>query len=70
MTKTITIRDDVYRKLLRVKREGESFSELFERLVEGMEPIETLKRLRGCVEFRDKEKMLSEIYARRTERRL
>jgi len=70
LTKTITIRDDVYRKLLRVKREGESFSELFERLVEGMEPIETLKRLRGCVEFRDKEKMLSEIYARRTERRL
>ncbi|MHA1210285.1 MAG: antitoxin VapB family protein [Candidatus Freyarchaeota archaeon] len=70
MTKTITIRDDVYRKLLRVKREGESFSELFERLVEGMDPIETLKRLRGCVEFRDKEKMLSEIYARRTERRL
>jgi len=70
LTKTITIRDDVYRKLLRVKREGESFSELFERLVEGMDPIETLKRLRGCVEFRDKEKMLSEIYARRTERRL
>ncbi len=70
MTKTISIRDEVYRKLLKIKREDESFSELFERLAEGMSPLETLKRLRGCVEFRDKEKMLSEIYAVRAERRL
>ncbi|MEM3593199.1 MAG: antitoxin VapB family protein [Candidatus Jordarchaeaceae archaeon] len=70
MTKTITIRDEVYKKLLRIKREGESFSDLFERLMESIDPIETLKRLRGCVEFRDKEKMLSEIYGRRTERRV
>ncbi len=69
MPKTITIRDEVYEKLLKVKREGESFSELFERLIEGMDPLETLKKLRGCVEFRDKGKMLSEIYARREERR-
>jgi len=70
VTKTISIRDEVYRKLLKIKREDESFSELFERLAEGMSPLETLKRLRGCVEFRDKEKMLSEIYAVRAERRL
>jgi len=35
-----------------------------------MSPIETLTRLRGCVEFKDKEKMLSEIHALRAERRL
>jgi len=70
LTKTITIRDEVYRKLLTVKRENESFSELFERLVEGVSPIETLTKLRGCVEFKDKEKMLSEIHALRAERRL
>ena len=70
MTKTITIRDEVYRKLLKIKREDESFSELFERLAEGMSPLDTLKKLRACVEFRDKEKMLSEIYALRAERRL
>ena len=69
MPKTITIRDEVYEKLLKVKRESESFSELFERLVEGMDPLKTLKKLRGCVEFKDKEKMLSEIYVRREERR-
>jgi len=70
LTKTITIRDEVYRKLLTVKGENESFSQLFERLVEGMSPVETLTRLRGCVEFKDKEKMLSEIHALRAERRL
>ena len=70
LTKTITIRDEVYRKLLKIKRENESFSELFERLAEGVNPVETLKGLRGCVEFRDNEKMLSEIYALRAECRL
>lgn len=69
MTKTITIRDEIYRKLLKIKREDESFSELFERLAEGTNPLDTLKKLRGCVEFRDKERMLSEIYAVRAERR-
>jgi hypothetical protein len=34
---------------------------------EGVSPLETLKRLRGCVEFRDKELMLKEIYAVRAE---
>lgn len=70
MTKTISIRDEVYRKLLAIKREGESFSELFDRLAEGANPLETLKELRGCVEFKDKQGMLSEIYAARAERRL
>ena len=62
--KTITIRD-VYRRLLAIKEEGESFSELFERLLESVNPIETLKKLRGRVDFKDKEKLLSEIKALR-----
>jgi predicted CopG family antitoxin len=70
LTKTITIRDQVYRKLAAVKRKDESFSELFERLVEGTNSIEVLKRLRGSVEFKNKERMLSEIEALRAERRL
>jgi len=69
MTKTITIRDEVYHKLLAIKREDESFSELFERLAEGSNPSETLRSLRGCVEFADKERMLSEIRGARAERR-
>jgi len=35
-----------------------------------MSHLETLTKLRGCVEFKDKEKMLSEIHALRAERRL
>ena len=70
VVKTITIRDEVYRKLLSVKRKNESFSELLDKLVEGADSVETLKRLRGCVEFKDKDRMVSEIYAGRAERRV
>lgn len=69
MVKTITIRDEVYRKLLTVKKKGESFSELFDRLAESRDPLETLTKLRASVEFRGKKEMLSEIYSSRTERR-
>jgi len=70
LTKTITIRDEVYKKLLTVKKKDESFSKLFERLVEGLNPLETLMKLRGCVEFKDKAKMLLEINTLRAELRL
>ena len=70
LTKTITIRDEVYKKLAAVKRRDESFSELFERLVRGTNSVEVLGRLKGSMEFKNKEKMLSEIQALRAERRL
>ena len=69
MVKTITIREEVYRKLLTVKKKDESFSELFDRLAESKDPLETLSKLRGSVEFRKKKEMLSEIYSSRAERR-
>ncbi|MEM3465786.1 MAG: antitoxin VapB family protein [Candidatus Jordarchaeales archaeon] len=70
MTKTITIRDDVYRRLMAVKRPGESFSELFERLIESAGgSVNVLVKLRGRVEVSDKEKMISEISSLREERR-
>jgi len=56
--------------LLAVKRKDESFSELFERLAEGKDPLETLTKLRAAVEFRKKEEMLSELYSSRAERRI
>ncbi|MEM4201321.1 MAG: antitoxin VapB family protein [Nitrososphaerales archaeon] len=70
MPNTATIRDEVYRKLSAVKRKKESFSQLFERVIEGMNPLDTLTKLRGYVEFSGKEKMLSEIQTRRAERRI
>lgn len=69
MVKTITIREEVYRKLLTIKKKDESFSELFDRLAESKDPLETLSKLRASVEFRNKKEMLSEIYSSRAERR-
>ena len=69
MVKTITIREEVYRKLLTVKKKDESFSELFDRLAENKDPLETLSKLRASVEFRKKKDMLSEMYSSRAERR-
>lgn len=43
MVKTITIRDDVYRKLLAIKRSNESFSDLFERLVKSVGTSDVIK---------------------------
>jgi predicted CopG family antitoxin len=70
MVKTITIRDAVYEKLSSVKGEDESFSQLLDRLVEGADPLDTLRVLRGSVEFRDKEGFLKEVGDLRGERRL
>ena len=48
-----------------------AFSDLFERILENVDPIKVLKKLRGSVEFvpREKEKLLGEIRQRRAERR-
>lgn len=70
MVKTITIREEVYKKLSAIKGKNESFSELFERLTEGRNSLDILMKLRGSVEFKDKKKMLSELYTSRAERRL
>jgi predicted CopG family antitoxin len=68
LTKTLTIRHEVYDKLTAVKGKEESFSELLDRLVDGAGLLESLKKLRGSVEFVDKKKMLREIEASRAER--
>jgi len=70
LVKTITIREEVYRKLLEIKRENESFSRLFDRLMEDRDPLDVLTELRGRVEFKEKKNMISQIYNSRAERRL
>ncbi|MDG6921620.1 MAG: antitoxin VapB family protein [Nitrososphaerota archaeon] len=69
MTKTLTIKDDVYEKLIAVKDADESFSELFVRLVEQGSSVEVLRKMRGKLTFTDKERLLSEISARREQKR-
>lgn len=74
LVKTITIKDDVYNKLVAQKGKDESFSDLFERLVEKdlHSGINALKELKGSIEFDEgtKDKILSDIALKRSEHRI
>lgn len=65
--KTITIKKGIYEKLLAIKKEDESFSELFERLSNNN--VAALKKLRGCTTFENKDEILKDIYKKRKEKR-
>lgn len=67
--KTITIKEDIYKMLLGVKRKNESFSNLFERLVKSKSGLDILKELRAGFEFENKDALLKELYENRKERR-
>jgi predicted CopG family antitoxin len=72
LVKTLTIREEVYRKLVAVKAPDESFSELFERLVQRGGSIDVLKGLRGTLDFPapgERESFLSDALSRRGEKR-
>ena len=69
VSKTITIKDDVYRKLVVLKKRNESFSDLFERLVSSRRNIDLLREMRGSVTFQDKSCLLKELQDKRQERR-
>ena len=65
--KTLTVKKSVYEKLLTIKKENESFSDLFERL--SKKNVATLKKLRGCTEFSRKEMMIKDLNKKRNEKR-
>lgn len=69
VTKTITIREEIYNMLLSIKGANESFSNFFERLVKSRSNIDKLRELRGTVKFRNKEDFLKELLEKRKERR-
>lgn len=75
MVKTITIKDDVYKKLIAQKRKEESFSDLFERLAKNnlQSGIDALKKLRESrIDFDKnvKKNILADIASKRSERRI
>ncbi len=69
MTKTLTIRDEVYERLIKIKRENESFSDLFMRLSEEENALMLLERLRGSIDLPEADELIEEIYEKRVERR-
>ena len=74
MVKTITIKDEVYKKLVAQKGQYESFSDLFERLIDGNvhSGIDALKKLKGSIEFDQemKDNIFTDIALKRDERRI
>lgn len=69
MVKTITIREEVYTALTKVKKKDESFSELLDKLLKSTSSIGLLTKLKGSIELKQKTKILSEIYSKRLEMR-
>ena len=71
MTKTLEINDEVYWRLVSVKRKGESFDELFERLVDYQMSVSVLKTLRGRIELSKDEKseFMAQVDRQRKKRR-
>jgi len=72
MVKTLTIRDDVYKRLAALKGKDESFSELFERLAEHRGSLELLRRIRGSIKVAsatEKEAFLRQATVKREEKR-
>lgn len=64
MTKTLIIQDDVYARLLNMKREDESFSDLLTRLIEE-DKFSLLERLRGSIDLPEADELLHEIYEKK-----
>lgn len=64
MPKTLIIRDDVYERLLNIKRDDESFSDLLTRLIKE-DTLKLLERLRGSVDLPEADDILHEIYERK-----
>lgn len=65
--KTLTIKESVYKKLLLMKKETESFSDLFERL--SNTNLKALRKMRGCNTYTNKKEILKDIYEKRKEKR-
>ena len=62
MPKTITIKESVFNRLTLHKRTDESFSDLFERLLDNQKSgIEILKKLRGTLERSSKLEKVDDI---------
>ncbi len=67
--KTITIKREVYEKLVSLKGANESFSTLLERLLSGNSSLDVLSKLKGSVDWKNKRKLVKEIYSKRFEKR-
>lgn len=64
-TKTITIKEEVYNKLVKLKAETESFSDLLTRLADNSSPTQLLEQMLGTFDLGDSSEIINEIRTRR-----
>ena len=64
-TKTITIKEDVYLELCKLKRQDESFSDLLDRLTKSVNPLNLLKEMKGTLDLDDTSDILADIRRKR-----
>ncbi|MHA1405906.1 MAG: antitoxin VapB family protein [Candidatus Heimdallarchaeaceae archaeon] len=64
-TKTISIKEEVYNKLVAMKRKEESFSDLLNRLAESQKSDNILREIRGSIELDSAEEVIKEIREKR-----
>lgn len=69
VSKTITIKKDIYDMLMRIKHQDESFSDLFERLAKKDRPLDILERISGSLDLGSTDEILKEIRFKREEER-
>ena len=61
MVKTLTIREEVYNKLVKMKRKDESFSELFTEMIEGRSfKGKDLREFMGMIDEKEYKRMKKE----------
>ncbi len=65
VSKTITIKEDVYNLLIGLKRRNESFSDLLERLAKKISPRDLLEEMSGSLDLGNSEDLLKEIRMKR-----
>jgi len=65
--RTISVTDKAYEALTRLKREDESFSDMFLRLYQEEDSLTILKKLHGTIDIPDKDQLIDEIYRKRRE---
>ena len=64
-SKTITIKEDVYLKLKRIKQDDESFSDLLSRLSKNVSPLDKLKEMAASIDFGDADALKKDIRRKR-----
>jgi predicted CopG family antitoxin len=65
VSKTITIKKEVYDLLIGLKREDESFSDLLERLAKMVSPRDLLEEMSGSMDLGNTDDLLNEIRMKR-----